>query len=176
MRRRADQSAQLLRRDRSATDLLGRLRMRPNRELGFSWRRRGRRSYLVLKSARGAVSWRCSCLEESVMSRLMCLALALSALAAAPGCSSCFGGGGAGCRRPSFMEFRGGCGRRGEACPPPMMAPPCAPACDPCGSPCGQSMGPSMGPAPCCGDGNMQDGGMMMPSSPMPSAPQGTFS
>jgi len=73
------------------------------------------------------------------MSRNVCLAIALAALAAAPGCSSCFGGGNS-CRRPSFMEFRSPCGRRAEPCPPPMAAP-CGPVCEPCGA------------APCCEEG-----------------------
>ena len=105
------------------------------------------------------------------MSRLVCLALALSALAAAPGCSSCFGGGSS-CRRPSFMEFRSPCGRRADPCPPPMMAPQCAPACDPCGSPCGA--------APCCdegmGMGMMQGGEVIVPSAPRSADQPGTIS
>jgi hypothetical protein len=77
------------------------------------------------------------------MSRALCLAIAIGCLAAAPGCSSCFGGNN--CRRPSFMEFQGrGCGLFNRREPAPMAAPPCgapacAPACDPCGS-----------AAPCC--------------------------
>jgi len=98
------------------------------------------------------------------MSRTLCLAIALGCLAAAPGCSSCFGNNS--CRRPSFMEFQGsGCGlfNRRDQAPPPMAAPPCgAPACDPCAA-----------PAPCC------EGGGTVISSPA-SAPvvsePGTFS
>lgn len=94
------------------------------------------------------------------MSRALCLAIALGCLAAAPGCSSCFGNNS--CRRPSFMEFRGdGCFNRQK--PAPMAAPACgAPACDPCGA-----------PAPCC------EGGGTAISAPI-SAPvvgePGTFS
>jgi hypothetical protein len=100
------------------------------------------------------------------MSRTLCLAIALGCLTAAPGCSSCFGGNG--CRRPSFMEFRGeGCGllnRREQA--PPMMAPPCgAPACAPVCDPCAA-------PAPCCEGGST----ISAPASaPVVSQP-GTFS
>jgi len=93
------------------------------------------------------------------MSRFICLAVALSALSALPGCSSCFGGGN--CRRPSFMEFRSPCGGRSEPCPPPM-----APACEPCG--------PACPPAPCCEGGSIPMG-PAMPSS-APAGPQGTFS
>ncbi|MFM8415142.1 MAG: hypothetical protein ACKOCX_10505 [Planctomycetota bacterium] len=96
------------------------------------------------------------------MSRNICLAIALAALAAAPGCSSCFGGGSS-CRRPSFMEFRSPCGGRSEPCPAP-MAPPCAPACDPCAA-----------PAPCCEGGGIS----AMPGGVPISAPAGepgTFS
>jgi hypothetical protein len=101
------------------------------------------------------------------MTRFLCLAIALSSLAAAPGCSSCFGGG-SGCRRPSFMEFRSPCGRRSEPCPPPMAAP-CGPVCEPCG--------PMSSPAPCCGEGGFST----LPgeiSAPMaaPAAEPGTFS
>lgn len=101
------------------------------------------------------------------MSRLVCLALALSALAAAPGCSSCFGGGS--CRRPSFMEFRSPCGRRAE---PPVMGAPCGPVCDPCGP----AMGPSMGAGPCCDEGMLPAGGMGVPGAPRPADQPGTFS
>ena len=100
------------------------------------------------------------------MSRTVLLALAVSSLVAAPGCSSCFGNNN--CRRPSFIEFQGGgCLNRRQQpqmapCGPPACAPCGAPACEPCGS-----------PAPCC------EGGGEMISSPM-SAPvvseQGTFS
>lgn len=91
------------------------------------------------------------------MLRFGCLALALAALAAAPGCSSCMGGN---CRRPSFMEFRSPCG--GGDCPPPMAAP-CGPVCDPCGG--------MPAAAPCC------DGGMSsMPMGAPVSHAEGTFS
>jgi len=103
------------------------------------------------------------------MSRLVCLAIALSALAAAPGCSSCFGGG-SGCRRPSFMEFRSPCGGRAAPAAMPMGAP-CGPVCDPCGP----AMGPSMGGGPCCDEG-IPAGGMGIPAGPMISAEPGTFS
>jgi len=98
------------------------------------------------------------------MVRFVCLALGLATLAAAPGCSSCMGGGNS-CRRPSFMEFRSPCGRQGEPCQAPMAAP-CGPVCDPCG--------PAAAPAPCCD-------GAVMPGHPagMPMAPAGepgTFS
>jgi len=100
------------------------------------------------------------------MSRLVCLAIALSALTAVPGCSSCFGGS---CRRPSFMEFRSPCGRRSEPMP---MAAPCGPVCDPCGP----MMGPAMGPAPCCDEGPMLRGTPGVPVSPRVSDEPGTFS
>ncbi len=105
-------------------------------------------------------------LEKFVMSRKLCLAIALAALAAAPGCSSCFGGGS--CRRPSFMEFRSPCGRRAEPCPAPMAAP-CGPVCDPCG--------PAAGPAPCCDEGviSTMPGGMSAPVM-APAGEPGTFS
>lgn len=110
------------------------------------------------------------------MSRLVCLALALSALAAAPGCSSCFGGG-SGCRRPSFMEFRSPCGGRQAA---PVMGAPCTPVCDPCGPASGPVMGPSMGPgmgtAPCCDEGMIHGGGMSAPAAPRTVDQPGTFS
>lgn len=81
------------------------------------------------------------------MSRSLCLALVLGSLAAAPGCSSCFGGAGS-CRRPSFMEFRSPCSSRAPmAAPmtaPPCGAPACGPACDPCQS-----------AAPCCEEGGV---------------------
>lgn len=87
------------------------------------------------------------------MSRSLGLVVALVALVAAPGCSSCLGGFNS-CRRPSFMEFRSPC--RGQ--PEPCAAPACEPAC---------------APAPCC------EGGGEVISGPM-SAPvvgeQGTFS
>jgi len=88
------------------------------------------------------------------MSRTLCLVIALSGLAAAPGCSSCFGGGGSSCRRPSFMEFRSPC--RGEA-EPCHAAPACEPAC---------------GPAPCCQEG----GAVMTAPVSMPAGEPGTFS
>ena len=93
------------------------------------------------------------------MTRSICLAIALAALAAAPGCSSCFGG--SSCRRPSFMEFRSPCGRQADPCHAPACEPACGPAC-----------GPPTGGA-CC-----EEGGAVM-SAPV-SAPvvteQGTFS
>jgi hypothetical protein len=98
------------------------------------------------------------------MSRIVCLALGLAALAAAPGCSSCMGGGNS-CRRPSFMEFRSPCGRQAEPCQAPMAAP-CGPVCEPCG--------PAAAPAPCC-DGAVGSGhpvGMPM----APAGEPGTFS
>lgn len=109
-------------------------------------------------------------LEKFVMSRVICLALCLAALAASPGCSSCFGGGN-GCRRPSFMEFRSPCGRQAEPCQAPLAAP-CGPVCDPCG--------PAAAPAaPCC-EGSVMPG-TVIPSSAggMPGVPTGepgTFS
>ena len=100
-------------------------------------------------------------LEKPVMSRNVCLAIALAALAAAPGCSSCFGGG-TSCRRPSFMEFRSPCGGRSEPCAAPMAAP-CAPACDPCAA-----------PAPCCEGGMMSGHPAGLPAAPV--GEPGTFS
>lgn len=93
------------------------------------------------------------------MTRGVCLAILLGSLVAAPGCSSCFGGGGM--RRQSFMEFRSPCGRQSAPCGAPAVEP-CAPAC-----------APACGPAPCC-----EEGGAVMsaPASlPAASAP-GTFS
>lgn len=84
------------------------------------------------------------------MTRGVCLALIIGSLAAAPGCSSCCGGG---LRRQSFMEFRSPCRRQAEPCG--------APACEPCG------------PAPCC-----EEGGAVLStpaSTPVVSEP-GTFS
>ena len=95
------------------------------------------------------------------MSRKMCLAIALAALAAAPGCSSCFGSGSS-CRRPSFMEFRSPCGRQAEPCAAPMAAP-CGPVCEPCG------------PAPCCTEGGISTMPGGMPAG-MPVGEPGTFS
>ena len=95
------------------------------------------------------------------MSRNVCLAIALAALAAAPGCSSCFGGG-SGCRRPSFMEFRSPCGGRSEPCQAPMAAP-CGPVCDPCG------------PAACGDEGGMMSLPGGIPAG-MPAGEPGTFS
>ena len=97
------------------------------------------------------------------MVRFGCLALALAALAAAPGCSSCMGGN---CRRPSFMEFRSPCSR-GE-CPPPMAAP-CGPVCEPCGPACGPA------PGPCCEWGISTMPTEIPMGSPI-SQEQGTFS
>jgi hypothetical protein len=94
------------------------------------------------------------------MTRALCLTITLLSLAAAPGCSSCLGGGSS-CRRPSFMEFRSPCGSRPEPCAAPACAPVCEPAC-----------GPACGPAaPCC-EGGM---GGAMPSAPVMGQP-GTFS
>ncbi|MFM9195369.1 MAG: hypothetical protein ACKOWG_06475 [Planctomycetia bacterium] len=79
-----------------------------------------------------------------IMCRFLCLVIALGSLAAAPGCSSCFGGANS-CRRPSFMEFRSPClggaapcaAPQAQPCQPacaaPMHEPACAPACGPCG-------------------------------------------
>jgi len=94
------------------------------------------------------------------MMRGLCLAIALGSLVAAPGCSSCFGGGGM--RRQSFMEFRSPCSRQGQPC----GAPACgAPACEPCA--------PACAPAPCCEEG----GAMMSTPASMPVvSEQGTFS
>ena len=103
---------------------------------------------------------------ESKMSRMVLLALAIGSLAAAPGCSSCFGNNS--CRRPSFMEFQGGgCLNRNQG---PHMPPCGAPACAPCGAP---ACDPCSSPAPCCEGG----GGMISSpaSAPMVSEP-GTFS
>ena len=89
------------------------------------------------------------------MTRGLCVVLVLGSLVAAPGCSSCFGGGGL--RRQSFMEFRSPCRRQGEPCGMPACEP-CAPAC---------------APAPCC-----EEGGAVMSapaSMPVVSEP-GTFS
>jgi hypothetical protein len=85
------------------------------------------------------------------MSRSVCLAIVFGSLVAASGCSGAF----AGCRRPSFMEFRSPCRRQAE---------PCQPACEP-------ACGPAMGGAPCCGEGGVVPGG----SAPIVSEP-GTFS
>jgi hypothetical protein len=87
------------------------------------------------------------------MSRTLCLVIALSGLAAAPGCSSCFGGA-SNCRRPSFMEFRSPCRGQAEPC---QAAPACEPAC---------------GPAPCCQEG----GGAMSAPVTVPAGEPGTFS
>ena len=93
------------------------------------------------------------------MTRSMSLAIALAALAAAPGCSSCFGG--SSCRRPSFMEFRSPCGRQSDPCHAPVCEPACGPAC---GAPAGGA---------CC-----EDGGAVMsaPASAPVVTQQGTFS
>jgi hypothetical protein len=94
------------------------------------------------------------------MTRAICLALVVSSLAAAPGCSSCFGSS---CRRPSFMEFRS-CGSA-AATPCAAPAPACAPACEPACGPVGESA------APCC------EGGMAAPLEGAPVMGQpGTFS
>jgi len=93
------------------------------------------------------------------MTRSVCLAIALAALAAAPGCSSCFGG--SSCRRPSFMEFRSPCGRQADPCQTPACQPACGPAC---GAPAGGA---------CC-----EEGGAVMsaPASTPVVTEQGTFS
>lgn len=93
------------------------------------------------------------------MARALCLAIAVATLAAAPGCSSCFGSS---CRRPSFMEFRS-CGSPAPA-PCAAPAPTCAPTCEPaCGPACESA-------APCC------EGGMSAPiGAPVVGQP-GTFS
>lgn len=77
------------------------------------------------------------------MPRPLCLAIALAALAAVPGCSSCFGG--AGCRRPSFMEFRSPCGRPADPCGQPVCEPACGPAAG--GGCCEQGSGVMTAPA-----------------------------
>lgn len=79
------------------------------------------------------------------MSRMICFAILSGGLLAASGCSSCFGGGAAGCRRPSFMEFRSPC--RSEAVAPMPAMQPCAPACAPV---CEPACAPA---APCCEGG-----------------------
>lgn len=61
------------------------------------------------------------------MTRVLCLAIVLGGLVAAPGCSSCFGG--SSCRRPSFMEFRSPCRGQADPCPAPACEPACGPAC-----------------------------------------------
>jgi len=96
------------------------------------------------------------------MCRSLCLVIVLGSLAAAPGCSSCFGSGSS-CRRPSFMEFRSPCMGGAAPCAAPHPQP-CQPAC---GAPVHE---PACGPA-CgsCGEG----GGMM--TAPVASEP-GTFS
>lgn len=93
------------------------------------------------------------------MTRSICLAIALAALAAAPGCSSCFGG--SSCRRPSFMEFRSPCGRQADPCHAPVCEPACGPAC---AAPTGGA---------CC-----EEGGAVMsaPVSTPVVTEQGTFS
>jgi hypothetical protein len=103
------------------------------------------------------------------MSRCVCLAIILGSLAAAPGCSSCFGGANS-CRRPSFMEFRSPCSS-GRPMAPACGAPSCgAPAC---GEPaCAPACGPSA--APCC-----EEGGAVMSSpesAPVVVGEPGTFS
>jgi hypothetical protein len=108
-------------------------------------------------------------LEKFLMSRAICLVLGLASLAAAPGCSSCFGGGNS-CRRPSFMEFRSPCGQQAEPCQAPMAAP-CGPVCDPCG--------PAAASGPCCEGAAMP--GTVIPGSSggmpvMPAGEPGTFS
>jgi hypothetical protein len=100
------------------------------------------------------------------MCRALCLMIALGSLAAAPGCSSCFGSANS-CRRPSFMEFRSPCSGGGSMSPAP-CGPACAPACEPaCGPACGSG----------CGSGCGESGAMMMsPSSSPVVVEQGTFS
>jgi hypothetical protein len=104
------------------------------------------------------------------MCRALCLVIALGSLAAAPGCSSCFGGGN-NCRRPSFMEFRSPCSGGGFMSPAPCAAP-CAPACAPA---CEPACGPACGSG--CGSGCGESGAMMsVPSSAPVVVDQGTFS
>lgn len=93
------------------------------------------------------------------MTRSICLSIALAALAAAPGCSSCFGG--SSCRRPSFMEFRSPCGRQADPCHAPVCEPACGPAC---GAPTGGA---------CCEEGGAA---MSAPASAPIVTEQGTFS
>jgi hypothetical protein len=100
------------------------------------------------------------------MGRTLLLALVVSSLAIAHGCS----GFGNSCRRPSFMEFQGGGCLNRRQHPQPQIAPCGQPACAPCATPACEPCG---SPAPCC------EGGGEMISSPM-SAPvvsdPGTFS
>ena len=105
--------------------------------------------------------------RSPITCRSLCLLIALGSLAAAPGCSSCFGSANS-CRRPSFMEFRSPCGG-GSPCAAPQPQPqPCQPAC---GAPMHEpACGPACGP---CGEG----GGMMSAPSSMPIVVEpGTFS
>lgn len=98
------------------------------------------------------------------MCRSVCLAIVVASLAAAPGCTSCFGGNS--CRRPSFMEFRSPCSRGSGQCHD-MGPAPCQPACGPAhDGGCGSA-------APCCGEGS---GGMAVPGSAPVVVDQGTFS
>jgi len=123
------------------------------------------------------------------MPRIVCLAVVLSGLVASSGCSSCLGG--AGCRRPSFMEFRSPCGQRSGSHAPlfgPVFGPAAAPAYGPspgpsCGQPCGPSYGPACEPMGGCGpcsEGGMGMGGMggviMEPTPAIPVGEPGTFS
>lgn len=82
------------------------------------------------------------------MSRVLCLVVLLGGLAAAPGCSSCFGGLN-GCRRPSFMEFRSPCRGQAEPCHAPACEPACSPA--PVGECCEPAGGGTVLPAPAGG-------------------------
>jgi len=88
------------------------------------------------------------------MSRSVCLALVLGSLVAAPGCSSCFGGGNSSCRSPSFMEFRSPCRGQAAPCPAPACEPACGPACGPACNSCGEGGGMMSAPtsAPIVGE------------------------
>lgn len=97
------------------------------------------------------------------MCRTVCLVIVLGSLAAAPGCSSCFGGGNS-CRRSSFMEFRSPCMNGPAPCAAPQQ---CQPACEPMHAP---ACGPACGT---CGEGGSVIGAPV--SAPVVSD-QGTFS
>ena len=96
------------------------------------------------------------------VNRLMCGAVLLSGLIAAPGCTSCFGGAG-GMKAPSCFQNTTPCG-----CSPAKNIQPCAPVCTPAFDECRPTM-----QAPCC-----EPGGMSMPAgggAPVMTVP-GTFS
>ncbi len=78
------------------------------------------------------------------MSRFVCFAILSAGLLAASGCSSCFGGG-TGCRRPSFLDFRSPCSGAPAMAPMQPCGPTCAPACEP-------ACAPAAGP--CCEGGS----------------------